>query len=155
MKSAGDSVIGFDMYSLDSGRISITRSVKRRCWRRGLRKRIFRRPGTDFTKLPHVTAYFGYFFVKHYQSMNQERNHRGSDLYDEGYYIESTTLGNLLTCDQDLIRTARLSARNDGDPIYRPTNNTHRLADFPGPRLIPGRIGISVYEQQIELRLGR
>lgn len=69
---------------------------------------IFRRPGTDCTKLPHVTAYFGYFFVKHYQSMNQERNHRGSDLYDEGYYIESTTLGNLVTCDQDLIRTARL-----------------------------------------------
>ena len=73
---------------------------------------IFHRASTDFTKLPHVAAYFGYFFVKHYQSMNQGRNHCGSDLYDEGYYIESTTLGNLVTCDRDLYRTAMLVPEN-------------------------------------------
>ena len=69
---------------------------------------VFRLPGIDLTKLPHLMAYLGYFFVKHYQSMNQEKKHRGSDLYDQGYYIESTTLGNLVTCDRDLFRTAKL-----------------------------------------------
>ena len=73
---------------------------------------LFPRPGTDYTILPHLTAYLGFFFVKIFQTMNQERNHKASDLYDQGYYVESTTLRNLVTCDRDLFRTVKLVPEN-------------------------------------------
>ena len=73
---------------------------------------LFPRPGIDYTILTHVKAYLGYFFVKLYQTMNQKRIHKASDLYDQGYFVESTTLGNLATCDGDLIRTINLVPDN-------------------------------------------
>ena len=62
----------------------------------------------DYTTLPHLTAYFGCFFVKHFTSMAGGRKHCGSDRYDHGYYVESTTLGNFVSCDKNLRDTIKM-----------------------------------------------
>lgn len=67
-----------------------------------------RRYGIDYTTLPHLMAYFGCFFVKHFMSMAGGRRHRGSDRYDHGYYVESTTLGNFVSCDKNLRDTIKM-----------------------------------------------
>lgn len=66
------------------------------------------RNALDYTTLPHLTAYFGCFFVKHFMSMAGGRKHRGSDRYDHGYYVESTTLGNFVSCDKNLRDTIKM-----------------------------------------------
>ena len=66
------------------------------------------RYGLDYTTLPHLTAYFGCFFVKHFMSMAGGRKHCGSDRYDHGYYVESTTLGNFVSCDKNLRDTIKM-----------------------------------------------
>ena len=39
--------------------------------------------------------------MKHFTSMAGGRKHCGSDRYDHGYYVDSTTLGNFVSCDKN------------------------------------------------------
>ena len=73
---------------------------------------MFPRPSIDYTILPHVKAYLGYFFVKLYQTMNQENFTKHPTCMTRDTTSRSTTLGNLATCDGDLIRTIRLVPDN-------------------------------------------
>ena len=69
-------------------------------------------PDRDYAALRHLRAFFGCWYVKHYWATAGNRRHRGSDPYDHGYYIECTTLGNLVTADKNLMETIRLIPGN-------------------------------------------
>ena len=62
----------------------------------------------DYKELPHLVAFFSCWYVKHFWATTGNRRHRGNDPYDHGYYIECTTLGNLVTSDNNLIETVSL-----------------------------------------------
>ena len=69
-------------------------------------------PDRDYTELPHLRAFFSCWYVKHYWATACNRKHRGNDPYDHGYYIECTTLGNLVTADKNLMETIKLIPGN-------------------------------------------
>ena len=71
--------------------------------------------GCDYSKLPHLRAFFNCWYVKHYMAMTVGRRHRGSDQFDHGYYIESTTLGSLVTDDNNFRETVKLIS---GDTVH-------------------------------------
>ena len=69
-------------------------------------KGFFQRTDIDYSQLPHVRASILYLAVKHYQRALNGRQHDKGDLYDHRYFVESVTLGHLVTNDKDLKRTA-------------------------------------------------
>ena len=75
-------------------------------------ERVFRRKDVDYRKLPHVRLILYYFFAKQYHALVSDRKYREGELYDRAYLIEATTLGNLVTDDGDLRRTANIIPNN-------------------------------------------
>ena len=65
----------------------------------------------DYLRLPHVSTSLAYLAASHYLRATKGKNHRGNDLYDHRIYVESVTLGYLVTEDKSLRRTAELVSK--------------------------------------------
>ena len=77
----------------------------------------FGRTDIEYQRLPHVRASLLYIAVKHFQKAVNKKQHDKGDLYDHRYFVESVTLGNLVTNDKDLMRTVR-SIESSGVNVY-------------------------------------
>ena len=69
-------------------------------------------PNRDYNRLQHFQAHFSFWYAKQFLAIAGGRKLEGNDAYDLGYYVEATTLGNLVTNDKDLKRTADLIPGN-------------------------------------------
>ena len=66
----------------------------------------------DYNQLPHLRAHFSFWYVQHFRAIAGKRKLKGNDAYDLGYYVESTTLGNFVTNDKNLIDTIEMIPGN-------------------------------------------
>ena len=80
----------------------------------------------SYNQLPHFQAFFSCWYVKHFLACASPRKHKGSDIYDHGYYIEATTLGNLVTRDKTLRNTIKLIPGNR-TRVYSEDEWIHRM----------------------------
>ena len=80
----------------------------------------------NYNQLPHFQAFLSCWYVKHFLACTSPRKHQGSDIYDHGYYIESTTLGNLVTSDKTLRNTIKLIPGNR-TRVYSEDEWIHRV----------------------------